>query len=59
VYELSSLEVAKWVSKEKVAFAEGFSGTSVIKYRAVSMIVEYILVTHSPDPLTENRKIKH
>jgi len=59
VYELSNLEVTKWVSKEKVAFAEGFGGTSVFKDRATSMIVEYVQIAHSPDTLAENREIKH
>jgi len=58
VYKLSNLEVAKWVSKEKAAFAEGFGGTSVIKDRATSVIVEYIPIAHSPDALMENRKIE-
>ena len=49
MYKLSNLEVAKWVSEEKAAFAEGFHGTSVIKDRATSMIVEYVLIAHSPD----------
>ena len=59
MYDLSNLEVAKWVSKEKAAFAEGFCGTSVIKDRATSVIVEYVLIAHSPDALVENRKIEH
>ena len=53
MYELRSLEVATWVIKEKAAFMEGFGGTLVIKDRAVSMIVEYVLVAHSPDALAE------
>ena len=38
---------------------EGFGGTSVVKDRAVSVIVEYVLVAHSPHALVENRKIEH
>jgi len=58
VYELSSLQVTCWVSKEKAAFMAGFDRTLVIKDRAVSMIVEYMPVTHSPDALAENRIIE-
>jgi len=37
----------------------GFGGTAIVKERAISIIVEFILIAHSPDALAENRRIKH
>ena len=36
-----------------------FSGTVVIKDQAVSVIVEYVPLSHSPDAFAELRKVKH
>jgi len=47
-----------WLRKEKEAFTSGFRGTSIMRERAISVIVEYVPVLHSPDVLAENRKFE-
>ena len=32
---------------------------SVVKERAVTVLIEYVPTSHNPDMLTENRKIEH
>jgi len=44
--------------KEKVTFSEELGGTSMVKDRAITIIIEYVLISHTPDALAENRKIK-
>ena len=39
-------------------FTAGFGGTVVVRERATAVIVEFVSVTHSPDALAENRRIK-
>ena len=58
VYKLYKLETANWVRKEKNMFMAGFGRTTVVRERATSVIVEFVLVVHSPDVLTKNRRIK-
>ena len=58
VYELNSPEATNWLRKGSRAFMDGFGGTLVVRDRAITMIVEYIPVFHSPDALAENRKIE-
>jgi len=58
VLELSSPEVEKWLRKEKAIFAEEFRDTSVVKDREITIITEYIPISHSPDMLAENRRIE-
>jgi len=58
VYELNSTEAAQWVRSEKTTFTDGFGGASVIRERAISVIVEYVPVAHSPDAMEENRQIE-
>ena len=58
VYEFDTPETATWLCKEKAAFTESFGGMSVVKVKAVMVLIEYIPVTHTPDALSENRKIK-
>jgi len=41
-----------------VRFTAGFGRTAVVKERAVSVIVEFVLIAHSPDTLAENRRIE-
>jgi len=58
VYELNSPNAMNWLRKESRAFTDGFRGTLVMRDRAITMIVEYVPVSHSPDMLAENRKIE-
>ena len=58
ILKLCSIEVALWLRREKVAFEEDF-GMSEMKDRMVSVLIEYVLITHCPDALAENRKVKH
>ena len=36
----------------------GFGGTAVVKERAISVIVKFVPISHSPDALTKNRRIE-
>jgi len=58
VYKLDSPETAAWICKEKVAFTNHFSAASVVKDKAVSVLIEYVPVAHNPDTLAENRNIE-
>jgi len=58
VYELNSTEAAHWVRLEKTAITDGFGGMSVVREHVISMIVEYVPVSHSPDVVAENRCIE-
>ena len=58
VYQLDKPEMASWVIREKNTFTAGFGGTAVMRERAILVIVEFVLVVHSPDALAENRRIK-
>ena len=56
INELNIPETANWLRKEKV-FTDGFRGMAIMRDKAVPIIVEYVPVSHSPDMLTENRKL--
>ena len=56
INELNIPETANWLRKEKV-FTDGFRGMVIMRDKAVPIIVEYVPVSHSPDMLTENRKL--
>jgi hypothetical protein len=43
---------------EQNTFLSKFTGTATIKDRALAVIVEYVPLSHSPDALTEMRKIE-
>src|SRR5882724_8061335 len=58
VFELDSAEAVQWLKVEKANFKANLSGTLVIKDRAILVIVEYVPITHSPDGLSENRRIE-
>jgi len=58
VYELNSPESATWLRKEKTEFTKHYDGASIIKDKAVSILVEYIPITHNPDALGESKKIE-
>jgi len=58
VFKLDSDKVVQWVGKEKAVFSASLRGTSMVRDRAVLVIVECIPVLHNPDALTENRRIK-
>ena len=36
-----------------------FSGTSIVRDKAIPVIVEYVPISHNTDTLAENSKIKH
>jgi len=58
VYELNSDQAAKWVRHERDAFEKNFGGSSIIKDRISAVIIKNVPVSHSPDALSECRKIK-
>ena len=58
VYELSDPEAAKWLRQESAAFAVNFRGRSVLKERAVAIIIEFVLISYNPDVLAEIQKIE-
>src|SRR5882724_6646035 len=58
VYELNSPESATWLRKEKIEFTKHYDGASIIKDKAVSILVEYVPITHNPDTLGESKKIE-
>ena len=58
VYELNKLETTSWVRKEKATFMTGFGGSAIMRDRAISVLVEFVPVAHSPDVLTEDRRIE-
>ena len=58
VYEFGSPETPTWLHNERTTFVASFGGTSVVKEKAVMVLIEYVPTLHNPDVLTENRKIK-
>jgi hypothetical protein len=58
VFDLDTEEAARWIQANKSAFISKFSGTATIKDRALTVIVEYVPLSHSPEALTEMRKIE-
>jgi uncharacterized protein YoxC len=58
VYELNKPTAAEWVQANKAQFVEKLGGASVVKERAVSVLVEYVPLTHAPEALGELRKIE-
>src|SRR5882724_1603692 len=59
VYELNKPETASWVRKDKAAFTAGFGSSAVMRDRAISVLVEFLQVAHSPVVLAEDRRIEH
>src|SRR5882724_8979917 len=59
VYELSDPEAAKWLRWECVAFTVNFRGMSVLKERAVAIIIKFVPVSYNPDALAESQKVEH
>ncbi|KAF8503954.1 hypothetical protein JB92DRAFT_3123191 [Gautieria morchelliformis] len=58
VYELGNPTAASWVQQNKARFAEKLGGTSVVKERAASVLVEYVPVTHALEAMGELKKIE-
>ena len=58
MYELSDPEAAKWLRWECAAFVVNFGGTSVLKERAVAIIVEFVPILYNPDVVAESQKVK-
>jgi len=58
VYKLNNPESALWLHKEKAEFMKHYGKASVMEDKSVSVIVEYIPVTHNPDTLGESKKIE-
>jgi len=44
--------------KEKSTFMDRYGGTSIIKEHTTSVLIEYVPVSHTPNALTENRRIE-
>ena len=55
---MNTLEPIKWVYQHKQAFMEKFGGTAIIKERTVSVIIEYVPTSYTPDAPAEHRKIE-
>jgi hypothetical protein len=51
--DLNKMEAARWVQQNKSTFTTNFGATAVVKDRAVSLIVEYVPISHSPEVLGE------
>src|SRR5882724_5764056 len=58
VYELSDPEAAKWLRWEHAVFVVNFGGMSVLKERAVAIILEFVPISYNPDVLAESQKVK-
>ena len=58
VYKLINPESATWLRKEKAKFTKHYGKAAVMKDKSVSILVEYIPVTHNPDALNESKKIE-
>jgi hypothetical protein len=58
VFDLDTEEAARWIQANKNAFTSKFSGTATVKDRALTVIVEYVPLSHSPEALAEMRKIE-
>ena len=58
VFDMNTPNAVKWVHLHKHAFTEKFGSTAIIKERTVSIIIEYVPTSYTPDALSEHRKIK-
>src|SRR5882724_4769795 len=58
VFELGDNVMAQWVRKEKATFTSAFGGTSVVRMQSIPVIVEYVPMSHSPDTMSEHRRIE-
>ena len=58
VYELINPESATWLCKEKAEFTKHYGEATVMKDKSVSILVEYVPITHNPDALGESKKIE-
>ena len=58
VFDMNTPNSVKWVHLHKRAFTEKFGGTAIIKERTVSVIIEYVPTSYTPDALAEHRKIE-
>jgi hypothetical protein len=58
VFDLDTEEAARWIQANKSKFVSKFSGTATIKDRALTVIVEYVPLSHSPEALAEMRQIE-
>ena len=57
VYELDSPNMEVWLCRERDSFMARFSGTSIVRDKAIPVIVEYVPTSHNTDALAENNKI--
>ena len=51
-------EMACWLQQNKNTFLEKFSATATLKYCTIFVIIEYVLIIHSPDALAEYPRIE-
>src|SRR5882724_2874687 len=58
VFELGDDATAQWVRKEKATFTSAFGSTSVVRMWSILFIVKYVPVSHSPDAMSEHRRIE-
>jgi len=49
--------MAVWLRRERDSFMARFSGTSIVRDKAIPVIVEYVPTSHNTDALAENNKI--
>ena len=58
LYELNNAKAATWLQNKKVTFIEQYGAMLVMKEKAISVMMEYVPTSHSPDVLAKNRKIE-
>ena len=58
VFDMNTPNAVKWVHLHKRTFTEKFGSTAIIKEHTVSVIIEYVPTSYTPDALTEHRKIE-
>jgi hypothetical protein len=59
VFDMGTPEAANHIQHHKQDFLQRFSASAIVKERSVSVIVEYVPVSHSPDALAEYARIEH
>ena len=58
VLDLNDMQAVRWRKTHKRAFLDKFGGTAVVKDQALSVIIKYVPISHSPKAPAELRKIK-
>ena len=59
VYELDSPSTVALLCRESDSFTARFSGMSIVRDKAIPVIVKYVPISYNTDALAENNKIEH